>query len=541
MNKYHLESKQKALAKRKMEEAKILSAKPKLAPLDSFVSLQHIDKVYPNNVQAVYDFNLEIKKHDFVVLVGPSGCGKSTTLRMIAGLEDITCGDLYIDGVYANDLASKDRDIAMVFQSYALYPNMTIEQNMAFGLTTRKVPVPVMDENGEPVLAIDQKIIKEDEATIKEIEHILSQSEYLEQRQIEELNKQLQEVQKDLEYHQTTPTQKYRYKKMSKAEIHERVMKAAKILQIEEYLERKPRALSGGQCQRVALGRAIVRDAKLFLMDEPLSNLDAKLRVQMRSEIIKLHETLGQTTIYVTHDQTEAMTMATKIVVMSKGYIQQIGTPSEIYYHPVNMFVAGFVGSPSMNMIKGVFEKDKISFENGDSVNLNSENSKKIREFFDSEYDRCVKERETIISNFVERNEIAQMIEESQNEEEKEELKAQLEKVEAMDDRLGKLNKAIKSYEESKKSGKYSVFFGIRPENISLDKNVSKETKVIKSKVDVSELNGLEYFVHIVYNNGDFISKIKSKTPISFGDDIELVLDLEASHVFDAVSTKAVY
>ena len=541
MNKYHLESKQKALAKRKMEEAKILLAKPKLAPLDSFVSLQHIDKVYPNNVQAVYDFNLEIKKHDFVVLVGPSGCGKSTTLRMIAGLEDITCGDLYIDGVYANDLASKDRDIAMVFQSYALYPNMTIEQNMAFGLTTRKVPVPVMDENGEPVLAIDQKIIKEDEATIKEIEHILSQSEYLEQRQIEELNKQLQEVQKDLEYHQTTPTQKYRYKKMSKAEIHERVMKAAKILQIEEYLERKPRALSGGQCQRVALGRAIVRDAKLFLMDEPLSNLDAKLRVQMRSEIIKLHETLGQTTIYVTHDQTEAMTMATKIVVMSKGYIQQIGTPSEIYYYPVNMFVAGFVGSPSMNMIKGVFEKDKISFENGDSVNLNSENSKKIREFFDSEYDRCVKERETIISNFVERNEIAQMIEESQNEEEKEELKAQLEKVEAMDDRLGKLNKAIKSYEESKKSGKYSVFFGIRPENISLDKNVSKETKVIKSKVDVSELNGLEYFVHIVYNNDDFISKIKSKTPISIGDDIELVLDLEASHVFDAVSTKAVY
>ena len=541
MNKYHLESKQKALAKRKMEEAKILLAKPKLAPLDSFVSLQHIDKVYPNNVQAVYDFNLEIKKHDFVVLVGPSGCGKSTTLRMIAGLEDITCGDLYIDGVYANDLASKDRDIAMVFQSYALYPNMTIEQNMAFGLTTRKVPVPVMDENGEPVLAIDQKIIKEDEATIKEIEHILSQSEYLEQRQIEELNKQLQEVQKDLEYHQTTPTQKYRYKKMSKAEIHERVMKAAKILQIEEYLERKPRALSGGQCQRVALGRAIVRDAKLFLMDEPLSNLDAKLRVQMRSEIIKLHETLGQTTIYVTHDQTEAMTMATKIVVMSKGYIQQIGTPSEIYYYPVNMFVAGFVGSPSMNMIKGVFEKDKISFENSDSVNLNSENSKKIREFFDSEYDRCVKERETIISNFVERNEIAQMIEESQNEEEKEELKAQLEKVEAMDDRLGKLNKAIKSYEESKKSGKYSVFFGIRPENISLDKNVSKETKVIKSKVDVSELNGLEYFVHIVYNNDDFISKIKSKTPISIGDDIELVLDLEASHVFDAVSTKAVY
>ena len=541
MNKYHLESKQKALAKRKMEEAKVLSSKPKLAPHDSFVSLQHIDKVYPNNVQAVYDFNLEIKKHDFVVLVGPSGCGKSTTLRMIAGLEDITCGDLYIDGVYANDLASKDRDIAMVFQSYALYPNMTIEQNMAFGLTTRKVPVPVMDASGEPVLAINRKIIKEDEATIKEIEYILSQPEYLEQGQFVELKKQLKEVTKDLEYHQTTPTQKYRYKKMNKTEIHERVMKAAKILQIEEYLERKPRALSGGQCQRVALGRAIVRDAKLFLMDEPLSNLDAKLRVQMRSEIIKLHETLGQTTIYVTHDQTEAMTMATKIVVMSKGYIQQIGTPSEIYYHPVNMFVAGFVGSPSMNMIKGVFEKDKISFENGDSVKLNSENSRKILEFFKSEYDRCLKERESIKADFVERNEIVQMIEESENEEEKEELKAQLEKVESMDDRLGRLNKAIKAYEESKKNGKYDVFFGIRPENISLDKNISKDTKVIKAKVDVSELNGLEYFVHIVFNNEDFISKIKSKTPISIGDDIELVLDLESSHVFDAVSTKAVY
>lgn len=245
------------------------------------LKLKNINKIYDNKVQAVFDFNLEIKDKEFIVFVGPSGCGKSTTLRMIAGLEEISSGELYIDDVLMNDVSPKDRDIAMVFQSYALYPHMSVYDNMAFGLKLRK---------------------------------------------------------------------------MDKKEIDRRVQEAAKILEITQYLDRKPKALSGGQRQRVALGRAIVRNAKVFLMDEPLSNLDAKLRVQMRSEIIKLHENLGATTIYVTHDQTEAMTMASRIVVMKDGYIQQIGTPKEIYDKPANMFVASFIGAPAMNFIKGRLE-----------------------------------------------------------------------------------------------------------------------------------------------------------------------------------------
>ena len=243
--------------------------------------LKNINKIYDNKVQAVFDFNLEIKDKEFIVFVGPSGCGKSTTLRMIAGLEEITSGEFYIDDTLMNDVQSKDRDIAMVFQSYALYPHMTVYDNMSFALKLRK-----MDKN----------------------------------------------------------------------EIDNRVKEAAKILEIEPYLNRKPKALSGGQRQRVALGRAIVRNAKVFLMDEPLSNLDAKLRVNMRSEIIKLHERLNTTTIYVTHDQTEALTMASRIVVMKDGYIQQIGTPKEIYQHPANTFVASFIGAPAMNFIHGKYE-----------------------------------------------------------------------------------------------------------------------------------------------------------------------------------------
>ncbi len=249
------------------------------------VILKNIDKVYDNKVQAVFDFNLEIKDKEFIVFVGPSGCGKSTTLRMIAGLEEITAGELYIDGDYMNNVSAKDRNIAMVFQSYALYPHMNVYDNMAFGLRNMKLP---------------------------------------------------------------------------KDEIDSRVKEAAKMLEIEEYLHRKPKALSGGQKQRVALGRAIVRNAKVFLMDEPLSNLDAKLRVQMRSEIIRLHERMKNTTIYVTHDQTEAMTMADRIVVMKLGYIQQVGTPKEIYNHPKNMFVASFVGSPSMNFIDCTYENHEF-------------------------------------------------------------------------------------------------------------------------------------------------------------------------------------
>ncbi|MES1039622.1 MULTISPECIES: ABC transporter ATP-binding protein [Peribacillus] len=247
--------------------------------------LDHIFKIYDKKVTAVKDFNLRVADKEFIVFVGPSGCGKSTTLRMIAGLEDISQGDLYIDGKRVNDVPPKDRDIAMVFQNYALYPHMTVFDNMAFGLKLRKTP---------------------------------------------------------------------------KAEIKQRVNEAARILGLEELLNRKPKALSGGQRQRVALGRAIVRDAKVFLMDEPLSNLDAKLRVQMRAEIAKLHKRLDTTTIYVTHDQTEAMTMATRLVVMKDGIIQQVGAPKDVYEKPINVFVGGFIGSPAMNFFTGTLKEGTI-------------------------------------------------------------------------------------------------------------------------------------------------------------------------------------
>lgn len=251
------------------------------------LTLKGVSKIYDNKtkIKSVSDFNLDVGDEEFIVFVGPSGCGKSTTLRMIAGLEEISEGEFLIDGKRMNDIPPKDRDIAMVFQNYALYPHLSVFDNMAFGLKMRKVP---------------------------------------------------------------------------KKEIEKRVKEVAAILDLEPYLKRKPKALSGGQRQRVALGRAIVRDAKIFLMDEPLSNLDSKLRVQMRTEIIKLHNRLKTTTIYVTHDQTEAMTMASRIVIMKDGVIQQIGTPKEVYDVPANIFVGGFIGSPAMNFFNGIYQSGSI-------------------------------------------------------------------------------------------------------------------------------------------------------------------------------------
>lgn len=251
----------------------------------AYLSLQGINKIYPNGFHAVHDFNLEIERGEFIVFVGPSGCGKSTTLRMIAGLENISKGEFRIDGKRANEIGPREREVAMVFQSYALYPHMSVYDNMAFGLS-------------------------------------------------------LQGVDDDV--------------------IEERVQDTARILGLTDYLDRKPRALSGGQRQRVAVGRAIIRKVGIFLMDEPLSNLDAKQRVTMRSEITDIHRKVGATTIYVTHDQTEAMTMADRIVVMKDGYIQQVGTPYELYFKPVNMFVAGFIGEPPMNFITVTVENGAI-------------------------------------------------------------------------------------------------------------------------------------------------------------------------------------
>ena len=257
----------------------------------AYLALKNINKIYPNGYHAVHNFNLEIEKGEFVVFVGPSGCGKSTTLRMIAGLEDISSGEFLIDGQRANEKGPREREIAMVFQSYALYPQMTVFDNIAFGLT-------------------------------------------------------LQGVDEDI--------------------IEERVKNVARILGLSDYLDRLPRALSGGQRQRVAIGRAIIRKVGVFLMDEPLSNLDAKQRVTMRYEIAQIHQETGATTIYVTHDQTEAMTLADRIVVMKDGYVQQIGTPYQLYFEPENVFVAGFIGEPPMNFVRGKVENGCLAF--GDNI-----------------------------------------------------------------------------------------------------------------------------------------------------------------------------
>ena len=346
------------------------------------VKFKNINKIYENKVQAVFDFNLEVKDKEFVVLVGPSGCGKSTTLRMLAGLEEITSGEIIIDDVVVNQISSKDRDIAMVFQSYALYPHMTVYDNMAFALKLRQVPVQVCDEQGKPIFVVDDELVKEHQLEINKLNKQLKKCNEIEKKDIISLIKTHEEEISKIKEACDLPLVKWVH--YPKDEIDARVKEASKILGLNPYLNRKPRALSGGQRQRVALGRAIVRTPKVFLMDEPLSNLDAKLRVQMRSEIAKIHQKVGATTIYVTHDQTEAMTMADRIVIMKDGYIQQIGTPKEIYDKPNNVFVGGFLGSPAMNFITGIIENGKFVSKSGSDdfvINPSSEQVKVLEKY----------------------------------------------------------------------------------------------------------------------------------------------------------------
>lgn len=357
------------------------------------INLNSIYKKYEGNEHySVTDFNLDIEDKEFIVFVGPSGCGKSTTLRMIAGLEDITEGDLLIDGKRMNDVPPKDRDIAMVFQNYALYPHMTVYDNMAFSL---------------------------------------------------KLNKH------------------------KKEDIDRRVHNAAEILGLTEYLDRKPAALSGGQRQRVALGRAIVRDAKVFLMDEPLSNLDAKLRVAMRAEIAKLHQRLGTTTIYVTHDQTEAMTMANRIVIMKDGFVQQIGTPEEVYNHPDNVFVAGFIGSPAANFLNVTYNNGYVTDPSGIKLKVNKPHQ----------------------------------------------------------DLLEKANY----------SGK-QIIMAVRPEDIHTEQIFidSNPENVITTTVTVSELLGSETMLYITFNDEEFIAKVDARDYHKPGDTIDVAIDMNKVHFFDA-------
>ena len=294
---------------------------------------------------AVKDFNMEIDDGEFIVFVGPSGCGKSTTLRMIAGLEEISGGELYIDDRLVNDVDAKDRDIAMVFQNYALYPHLTAYDNIAFGLKMRKIPVAKLDSQGKQVVAIDDKKIASISKKLKELykdkKSITKDSARCGENDVEYykekmalLEKRIVDAERDLEYYKSTPVPLFNYVHMTKQEIDEKVKWAADILGIDELLDSKPSEMSGGQRQRIALGRAMVRGPKVFLLDEPLSNLDAKLRTAMRAEIVKLHNQLKTTFIYVTHDQIEAMTMGTRIVVMKLGVIQQIDTPTNIFDYP---------------------------------------------------------------------------------------------------------------------------------------------------------------------------------------------------------------
>ncbi len=376
----------------------------------SGLSLRGINKVYPGGNQAVFNFCLEIRDKEFMVFVGPSGCGKSTTLRMIAGLEEISSGELYIDGKLVNDVVPKDRDIAMVFQNYALYPHMSVYDNMAFGLKLRKI---------------------------------------------------------------------------AKEEIDKRVKEAAKILGITEYLSRKPKALSGGQRQRVALGRTIVREPKVFLLDEPLSNLDAKLRAQMRTEISKLHVRLATTFIYVTHDQIEAMTMGTRIVVMKDGFMQQVDTPQNLYDYPINLFVAGFIGTPQMNFFK--------------NATITSEGEK-------------------IFVNFIGGNKI--LLPET-------------------------MVRRIKNLDEYKNTGK-EVTLGVRPEDIHEDERfiaTSPET-VVTAKIEVIEKLGAEMQIYcdldfesektsVVENAAQMVAKISSRATVQLGQIVKLAFDARHVHLFD--------
>ena len=358
------------------------------------LQLKHVYKKYSGGVTAVSDFCLDIEDKEFIVLVGPSGCGKSTTLRMIAGLEEISEGELYIGGKLVNDVAPKDRDIAMVFQNYALYPHMTVFDNMAFGLKLRKTP---------------------------------------------------------------------------KDEINKRVHEAAKILDIEHLLDRKPKALSGGQRQRVALGRAIVRDPKVFLMDEPLSNLDAKLRVAMRTEINKLHKRLETTFIYVTHDQTEAMTMGTRIIVMKDGVIQQVDTPANLYNKPCNMFTAGFIGSPQMNFIDAVLSK------NNDGVFLE----------FGGE---TIKLPEGKVANPV------------------------------IDEYIGKT--VVMGIRPEDMHDEESFI-------------ASKPEATVSAYVDVTEMMGAEYYLYLTVAGKPFTARVNPRTTAQMGETIKIALDTNKIHLFD--------
>lgn len=463
---------------------------------NSFVCLNNIQKIYPNGYYSVVDFNLDIKEGEFIVLVGPSGCGKTTTLRMISGLESITAGALYIDGVYSNDLEPKDRGLSMVFQNYALFPHLSVYDNLAYGLRVKKILAPVLDDDGKQVIGIDHNAINE---LIKEKNWYLKN----EPDNIEEINK----IEHDINEYQSKEVPLYKLRKMTKSEIDEKINKAASILNLEQLLQRKPSQLSGGQCQRVALGRVIVSDSKLLLMDEPLSNLDAKLRVSMRGEIIKLHKSLKATTVYVTHDQVEAMTMADRIVIMDRAHIKQIGTPVEVYEEPNCLFVAQFIGSPAMNIFDVALSDDSL-YLSGLKIMEHKGLDSKLEKFYKEMLNK----------------EIVNL--------------SQLDKIYSgllLEDEIMLANNKINTIERIIGNKAYPLKFGVRPERISLITEDSTKN-VLEGKILSSELLGDEYHVNISLGDAILLMKLPNNYKFSIGDKILITLDEEKCYLFDSIS-----
>ena len=574
-----------------------------------FLSLKHLEKVYPNGEKAVYDFNLDIAKNEFIVIVGPSGCGKSTTLRMVAGLEDITSGEIYLGDELLNYKPSKDRHMAIVFQSYALYPQMTVFDNIAFPLTINTYPAPVVNtvllscaqareiikgcglagvkdaiakvdaqkpkfgERAEnlatllnvvletaklilnlysSVSAEDWKNIADKEGEIlSDWEAKLSAAESAEQTKITENGKKL-----DGEFCELSEdgTRKIVQRKLTRYEIKTRVYETAEKLDLAPYLDKLPKELSGGQMQRVALGRAIVKNVPIFMMDEPLSNLDAKLRLTMRSEIVKLHNRINATTIYVTHDQTEAMTMASRIVVMSRGFIQQVGTPEEVYNNPANIFVARFIGSPTMNMFEMEFDRNKNELVFGD-FRLPVE--KGFEEKFDKFYESKCAEFSSINENFdsaarekilkllsvtgegkslkngsaKKKNFVLRIIEFFKNIAAKKTAEDPwLREREVAAEKFA----AIKAYKENGRK----VFIGIRPERIKIEK--AEEGKTYKDayivKPELTELLGGEYNVYFEFCGKNMIGKIDAKDKLNQDDKIAVSFSADDLFVFDPIT-----
>ena len=511
-----------------------------------FLRLKNVNKIYPNGVHAVFDFNLDVNQKEFIVFVGPSGCGKSTTLRMIAGLEEITRGDFYLDQRLANNLSPKERDVAMVFQSYALYPHMNVYNNLAFGLKMRKVKETIVDEHGNPVLRLDDKMINRAKRDLKnlnkdidKVHHSFDRASQIMDKEkkestLEQLNAldealKLEKAKKEeeLAFYQTTEVPQYYYRRYKKSEIMEKVQRAVQILDIEDYLFSRPRELSGGQRQRVALGRSIVRNAKLFLMDEPLSNLDAKLRISMRSEIVALHRSLGATTIYVTHDQIEAMTMADRIVVMKDGYIQQVGTPLEIYHQPLNVFVATFMGSPAMNIISSNYQKGMITV-NGTGLKLTDKMIETIKLFIDKKIgelnDKYHQTQAYLDSLITEREQLSKSFKHKSLEQ----------RINAKQGLLKEILTQKEAYDKASKEDTQELLIGVRPENLVISQQQSQDS--IMAEVTFVELLGKEYYVHLLVNNTRVIASVSPKEQFNIGDRVGLELKYSSVSIFDPIS-----